>query len=189
MKIEGAVLRAALECAAKPTKKDPHRWTTCVRVAPLGDEKCLVEATDGRVMMRLVLEHECEAEAFIRHETLKRIKDSDEVEITDGMLEVEEAALRHDFLPLDTLPDKDGKPMRVWPDFGHVIPRGTRTPAPAVAFGPNPLTKVLRSVKHLGALALRFEIGGPTEAAKVTARCLYGVATYIVMPVELVEDE
>lgn len=189
MKIEGAVLRAALECAAKPTRGDPYRWTTCVRIAPTNGERCVVEATDGRVMMRLLLDHECEEEAFIRHETIKRIKGTDEVEISAGMLEVEDANLRHDFLPLETLPDANGTPMRVWPDFSTVIPRGKRTPAPVVAFAPAVMAKVIKSVGHLGTLALRLEFGGPTEAAKVTAQTCYGPAIYVMMPVELPEEE
>lgn len=190
MKLEGAVLLAAKECAAKPAKNRPAYWATMVRIAPLDDEHALLEATNGRVLMRLTLNHPQPSERFIPHRLLKRLRPADVVEIEDAELDVEEASIHADLAiePAPSLANSADpeKKIRVWPDFDDVIPKGARKPNLMIGLRADVVNYVMRASKHLGTsdrpLKLVMETGGPQEPVKLAGKSIYGDVVFCVMP-------
>lgn len=195
MEIEGAVLKAALACAARPNKKRPHFWATMLRLAPRDAKTSLLEATNGVVLVRLVLEHRQECEAFLPHEVVRVIKASDVVSIDGRELEIEESRL-HVELKAEAAPaleDSKGKPMRLWPDFDPIIPKGKRSAASMIGLSAGVMSCVVRAAKLLSTakdpLLLRMEAGGAADPVKLVGRSRYGETVFVVMPVSLIPDE
>lgn len=189
MKLEGAVLLAAKECAARPAKKRPEYWATMVRIAPLDDKHAVLESTNGRVLMRLTLEHEQKSERFIPHRILKRLRPADVVEIEDFELDVEEASIHADLAiePAPSLANAEtGEKLRVWPDFDLVIPKGARKQGRLIGLRADVVNFVMRASRHLSTnaqpLELVMETGGPTEPVKLSGKSIYGDVVFCVMP-------
>lgn len=189
MQIEGSVLLAAKECAAKPAKKRHDYWATMVRLAPLDEKHSLLESTNGRVLMRLTLEHPQQSERFIPHRILRRIRPADVVEIEDAELDIEEASLHADLAiePAPSLANAEtGEKMRVWPDFDAVIPKGVRKQGRLIGLRADVVNYVMRAARHLSTNAMPLELvmetGGPTDPVKLSGKSIYGEVVFCVMP-------
>jgi len=196
MEIDGFVLKAAQACAARPSKKRPHFWATMARLAPRGEKSSVLEATNGIVLMRLVLNHPQECEAFLPHEVIARIRGSDVVEIDGRELWIEESGLHVDLKdePAPSLPSTTGgRPLRVWPDLEKVIPKSKRNAAALIGLSAGVMACVVRAARLLSSakdpLVLSMECGGPAEPVKLSGRCSYGDVVFAVMPVSLIPDE
>jgi hypothetical protein len=195
MEIEGYPLKAALACAARPSKKRPHFWATMSRIAPRDAKTSVLEATNGVVLMRLVLQHPQECEAYLPHEVLSRVKSADVVVIEGRELRIEESGLTVELrdVPAPSLPAADGKNLRLWPDFDGVIPKGKRSAANLVCLSAGVMGCVMRAARLLGTtkdpVILRMEAGGPSDPVKLSGRCSYGELVFAVMPVSLIPEE
>jgi len=195
MEIDGAVLKAAMACAARPSKKWPHFWATMSRLAPRDAKTSVLEATNGVVLIRLVLQHPQEREAFLPHEVLSRVKSADVVTIEGRELRIEESGLHVDLRdePAPALADAKGKQLRVWPDFDAHIPKGRRAAANLIGLSAGVMGAIVRAARLLSSakdpLILRMEAGGPAEPVKLSGRSSYGEVLFVVMPVSLIPDE
>ncbi len=198
MRITGNILRAAAECAAKPSKDRPEFWCSRVRVAHYAKKVSVVEATNGIVLVRIELETDHEGEAYVTRDVLSRIKPTDSCEIEgldlhveaeDGSVDVRASLLE---IPEPVLM-VGGKNIRQWPDFDAAIPKGKRAAASMIGLSSAVMGKVSRATKHLSTaeqpLELRMEAGGAAEPLKFHGRAQCGQVTFVVMPVSMVTEE
>jgi len=195
----GCVLRAAMECAARPTKERPDYWCSRVRLAAARAlDKSVLEATDGVVLMRLTMDKSYDDEAFLTRDIIQRIRPDDRVQVDGLQLEVESETGDFDIrASLLSVPEPalmmNGKNLRQWPDFETIIPKGKRAAASMIGLSSSVIGKVSRACKHLSSaeypLTLRMEAGGANDPVKLIGRSVFGDAVFCVMPVSIVPEE
>jgi hypothetical protein len=169
-----------------------------IRIAPLSKSastpQTIVESTNGIVLFRLVLPQECDREVFVSREIVQRLKELDEVVISDLEMCVEgNLQMQVDEQAAPALVDEStGRAMRLWPEFDALIPKGKRAAASLIGVGAPPLSAVVRCAKHLGSkddpVVLGMAAGGAAEAVKLTSKCVYGDALWLVMPCTIIEE-
>lgn len=198
IEFSGSVLRAALDCAAKPTKDRPTFWCSRIRVAARGTKETVVEATDGIMLVQIVMEKSYEGEAYATRDIVSRIRPDDRCQLDGLQLEVESETGDFDIrASLLAVPEQvlevGGKNLRQWPDFDALIPKGKRSAASMIGLSSEAIGKISKASKALSSpefpLALRMEAGGAQDPVKLVGRSIFGDVTFVVMPMSIVADE
>lgn len=198
IEFSGSVLRAALDCAAKPSKDRPEFWCSRVRVAARGTKETVVEATDGMMLVQIVMEKSYEGEAYATRDIVSRIRPDDRCQLDGLQLEVESETGDFDIrASLLAVPEQvlevEGKNLRQWPDFDALIPKGKRSAASMIGLSSELIGKISKASKALSSpeypLALRMEAGGAQDPVKLVGRSIFGDVVFVVMPMSIIEDE
>lgn len=197
IEFSGCVLKAAVECAAKPSKDRPTFWCSRVRVGRWSAEQTVVEATNGVMLMRLTMDKAFDREVYLTRDVVSRIRPADRVQIDGLMLKVDDEdggfgmhALLLD-KPEQTL-EVEGRVLRAWPDFDGIIPRGKRYAASMIGLGAEIIGRVSKACRQLSApdhpLTLRMEAGGAKEPIKLVGKSYFGDVVFLVMPTDIAQE-